>query len=155
MVDLVADPVAALNVARGCLRPMPEAPAQSPEREAYPSDLTDAQWQLIGPLLPPAKPGGRPRTVDLREVLDALCYLSRSGCAWRALPHDFPPWSTVYEYFRAWRQDGVLQRICDTLRVEVRVKAGRDPTPSAAIIDSQSAKTTEKGGRAATTRARK
>lgn len=134
---------------------MPEAPAQSPEREAYPSDLTDAQWQLIGPLLPPAKPGGRPRTVDLREVLDALCYLSRSGCAWRALPHDFPPWSTVYEYFRAWRQDGVLQRICDTLRVEVRVKAGRDPTPSAAIIDSQSAKTTEKGGRAATTRARK
>jgi putative transposase len=134
---------------------MPKAQPPSPKRVAYPSDLTDAQWQLLEPLIPPAKSGGRPRTANLREVLNAICYLSRSGCAWRALPHDFPPWSTVYEYFRAWRIDGTWQSIADALRVQVRIKAGRDPTPSAAIIDSQSAKTTEKGGRAVTTPARK
>ena len=134
---------------------MPKAQPPSPRHVAYPRDLTDAQWQLIEPLIPPAKSGGRPRTANLRKVLNAICYLSRSGCAWRALPHDFPPWSTVYEYFRAWRIDGTWQSIADALRVQVRIKAGRDPTPSAAIIDSQSAKTTEKGGRAAMTPVRK
>ena len=119
-------------------------------REAYPSDLSDAEWEFVAPLIPPARSGGRPRTVDVREVLDAIFYVLRSGCAWRMLPHDFPNWQTVYTYFRNWRKDGTWERLNSVLRQQVRQAAGREAEPSAAIIDSQSVKTTEKGGLAAT-----
>jgi putative transposase len=124
-------------------------------RAVYPSDLTEAQWKILKPLIPKAKPGGRPRTVDMREILNALFYVARTGCAWRQLPHDLPPWSTVYDYFRQWRQDGTWQRLHDALRDKVRKQAGRKKSPSAAVIDSPSVKTTEKGGSRATTRARR
>ncbi len=120
-------------------------------RRRYPSDLTDAQWARLEPLLPPVRPGGRPRAHPLREVIDALRYVLRGGIAWRALPHDYPPWQTAYHYFRVWRRDGTWERLNDELRDLVRSRAGRNAQPSAAILDSQSAKTTEKGGRAAST----
>jgi putative transposase len=120
------------------------------KRSTYPTDLTDAQWQLIEPLLPPAKPGGRPRTIDPRQVVNAILYLLRSGCQWRLLPHDFPCWSTVHYYYWRWRRDGVWQQLHDTLRDQLRHAQGRETSPSAAILDSQSVKTTEKGGLAAT-----
>src|SRR5258705_8153532 len=119
----------------------------------YPSDLTDAQWERLAPLIPPAKPGGRPRSVDIRAVVDAIFSRIKTGCQWRQLPRDFPPWGTVAGYDRIWRRNGTWEAIHDAVREQVRVKAGREATPSAAIIDSQSVKTTEKGGLAATTAA--
>ena len=115
-------------------------------RRPYPSDLTDAEWQVLEPLIPVVRPGGRPRAHPDREVIDAMLDVLRGGIAWRALPHEYPPWKTVYHYFRVWRLDGGWERMNAQLRTETRVRAGRSPEPSAAILDSQSAKTTEKGG---------
>lgn len=125
------------------------------ERNPYPSDLTDRQWSIIEPLIPPAQPGGRHRSVDMRRVIDGILYLSRSGCSWRMLPHEFPPWGTVHYYYRRFRLDGTWQKIHDKLREKVRCQVGKKPTPSAAVIDSQSVKTAAKGGIVATMRVRK
>ena len=120
-------------------------------RESYPTDLTDSEWKIAQPYIPSAKTGGRPRQTDMREVLNAIFYLLRTGCAWRLLPHDFPPWGTVYTYFRQWKKDGTWKRLHDTLHERLRKQDGRESEPSAAIIDSQSVKTTEKGGSRALT----
>jgi putative transposase len=119
-------------------------------RKPYPSDLSDAEWAILAPLVPPAKPGGHPRVVNIREIINGVLYVLRAGGDWRMLPHDLPPHNTVYGYFRDWRRAGVWEVMNATLRERVRVAAGRAATPSAAIIDSQSVKTTEKGGCAAT-----
>jgi putative transposase len=126
-------------------------------RPVYPSDLTDEQWAILAPLIPAPHRNCRPREADMREVVNAIMYLLRTGCPWRHLPHDLPPYRTVYYYFRKWRRCGVWRKIHDELHERLRQdKEGRKATPSAAIIDSQSAKTGEKGGlRAAMTLARK
>jgi len=125
----------------------------------YPSDLTDKQWSRLEPLLNQTRgerhAGGRPRKYELRRVVDALLYVVKTGCQWRQLPGDFPPWKSVHEHFRVWRDRGVWERVGQTLREQGRKAGGRNATPTVAIIDSQSAKTALKGGGAATTRARR
>lgn len=116
----------------------------------YPSDLTDAEWELVQPLIPPAKRGGRRREVDVREVVNGLLYVLSTGCQWRAVPKDLPPKSTLFSYFDLWNWDGTLGRIHEQLYVKCRATAGREASPTAAIIDSQSIKSAEKGGAAST-----
>jgi putative transposase len=114
-------------------------------RKSYASDLNDQEWERLEALIPPAKSGGRKRTANLREVVNAIFYVLKTGCQWDMLPHEFPPKGTVYDYFNKWSKDGTLERMNAKLRVQVRLAAGREATPSAAILDSQSVKTTEKG----------
>jgi putative transposase len=115
-------------------------------RKRYPSDLTDAQWEIIAPLIPPAKHGGRPRTTDMREVVNTLFYQARTGCQWDYLPHDLLPKTTVWDYFKAWQKDGTFEALLEATRRQIRTEAGRQETPSAACIDTQSVKTSEMGG---------
>jgi putative transposase len=115
-------------------------------RKAYQSDISDAEWSCLMPHLPAPKANGRPRLHSTREILDPILYVLNSGCAWRLLPHDFPPWRTVYHYFRAWRLSGIWERMHSALRERVRVRLDRNAQPSAGIVDSQSVKTTGVGG---------
>jgi transposase len=122
----------------------------------YPTDLTDNQWAILEPLIPDAKPGGRPRKAEKRRIVEAILYQLRAGSAWRLLPHDFPPWQTVYYYLRRWQAEGVWATVNHTLLMADRERAGREASPSAAIIDSQSVRSADqKGDSKASTRARK
>jgi putative transposase len=115
-------------------------------RAAYPTDLSDTEYDCLAPYLPPSTRRGRPRLHPLREILDAIFYVVRTGCQWRLLPREFPPWQTIYHYFRLWRLDGTWERLNGALRERLRVRSGRDPQPTAGILDSQSVKTTGVGG---------
>ncbi|MFJ8939786.1 IS5 family transposase [Streptomyces sp. NPDC102365] len=115
-------------------------------RTCYSTDLSDAEWAILCPLVPAVKSGGRPAIHARREILNALVYWLRTGCAWRLLPHDLPPWQTVYHYWRVWQQEGVWEQMLPALGERERVQLGRDPTPSAAIVDSQSVRASERGG---------
>jgi putative transposase len=119
----------------------------NPQRKLYPSDLSDAEWEIIRPLLPPPKVVGHPRTVDLREILNGIFYVQRTGCQWEMLPHDLPPHNTVYKYFQKWQRQGIWQQIHDHLRHKLRREMGRSEQSTVAVADSQSVKTTEKRGR--------
>jgi putative transposase len=127
------------------------------ERPAYPSDLTDDEWKILQSVVPKAKRGrtGRPGKYPRREIGNAIFYQAKTGCQWRYLPHDLPPWEDVWDHFARWRDAGTIAVVHDALRVQVRVQAGRDPTPSAAILDSQSLRTPPKGGPMATMPARR
>lgn len=124
-------------------------------RRRYPSDLTTSEWAQVQRFIPSPKPGGRPAKYERREVVNALLYVSRTGCQWRALPHDLPPWTIVYWYFRCWKEDGTLDRLHAELRGDLRVAERRRRQPSAGVIDSQSVKTTERGARTASMRGRR
>jgi putative transposase len=128
------------------------------QRKEYATDLTDPQWREMEPMIPPARAGGRPRGVDMREIVNGIRYLLRAGCAWRLLPHEFPNWHTCWFYYNRFCAEGVWQRMAETLHSAVRARAGRDPLPSQAIVDAQSVKTTKKGAteaRSVMTRARR
>jgi putative transposase len=116
------------------------------KRQLYPSDVTDAQWAILAPLMPVPDPEGRPLEIERREIVNAIFYVLRTGCPWRYLPHEFPKWETVYSYFRDWKRDGTWENMHTALRKQLRVQMGRDPEPSAAIIDSQSIKTSSVRG---------
>jgi len=138
----------------GCPMWKPEHRAAADRRGLrYPSDLSDAEWALVAPLIPPAKHGGRHREVNVREVLNAIFYVLSTGCQWQALPKDLPPKSTAHNYFTLWDWDGTLERIHHALYVALREKEGREASPSAAVIDTQSAKAAQKGGRRSIRRA--
>jgi len=124
-------------------------------RRAYQTDLTDAQWAQVQRFIPAPKPGGRPAKYARREIADAILYPVRSGCQWRMLPHESPPWRSVYGYLAAWKKDGPLDRLHDELRGDLRRAEGRPRQPTAAVLDSQSVKTTGRGGRMATTAVRR
>jgi transposase len=113
----------------------------APLQKAYPSDLTDAQWELLAPLIPPVSPEAAYHLHERREIVNAILYVLRSGCPWRMLPHDFPAWGTVYYYFQQWQREGIWDRVLEALRMQMRTKEGREAQPSAAVIDSQSMKT--------------
>ncbi len=134
-----------------------KTPTEPPKRKRYPTDLTDREWAILEPLVPAVKAGGkaggRPASHPRREIVNAILYVLRGGNSWRMIPHDLPPWQTAYFYFRRWRDAGTWEAIHTTLRERLRVQLGREPTPSAAILDSQSVKTTSKGGSAASTAA--
>ena len=124
-------------------------------RIPYSTDLTGPQWAQVSRFIPPPKPGGRLAKYERREIVNALLYVVRTGCQWRAMPHDLPPWQITYWYFMHWKKDGTLERLHDELRGDPRVAKGRKRQPSAAVLDSQSSKTTEKGGSEATTPVRR
>jgi transposase len=130
----------------------PTPPPSVPIRKPYPSDLREAEWTILEPLVPAVKPGGRPARHSRREIVNAILYVVRGGNQWRAMPHDLPPWQTAFYYFRIWRNDGTWEQIHSAIREQARRRAGREATPSAAIVDSQSVKTSQRGARAATTR---
>jgi transposase len=124
----------------------------SRERLRYPTDLTEAEWAEVAPLIPPARPGGNKRHVDIREVANGLMFILGTGCQWRAIPRDLPHWRTIYDYMDRWNHDGTLERMHHALYVKCRERAGREPSPTAAVIDSQSVKSAEKGGPRSTRR---
>lgn len=127
------------------------ATATAPSRKPYPSDLHEGEWTVLEPLVPAVKAGGRPARHSRREIVNAILYVVRGGNQWRAMPHDLPPWQTAYYYFRIWRNDGTWETMHSAIREQARRRLGREATPSAAILDSQSVKTSQRGARAATT----